>query len=89
MTRDEIKTVVLRTLGKIAPEAELAAIKPNLRIRDQVDLDSMDMLNFIIALHNELQVEIPEADYPKLLTLDDCADYLASRLPPGKPVGHS
>jgi len=79
MTKEKIREIVLRALGQIAPEADLAQFKPNLRIRDQVDLDSMDMLNFIIALHKELKVEIPEADYPKLLTLDDCTEYLASR----------
>jgi acyl carrier protein len=86
MTRDEIKQIVLQALGEIAPEADLTTIKPDLRIRDQVDLDSMDMLNFIIALHKTLQIEIPESDYPKLLTLDDCSEYLASRLPPGSSI---
>lgn len=89
MTRDEIKPIVLRVLGEIAPEADLTKIKPDLRIRDQVDLDSMDMLNFIIALHKKLQIEIPESDYPKLLTLDDCSEYLSSRLPPGRPISQS
>lgn len=84
MTREEIKKVVLRALSEIAPEVDVATIKPNLRIRDQVDLDSMDMLNFIIALHKELKIEIPEADYSKLLTLDDCTEYLTSRQPETK-----
>ncbi|MBZ5703592.1 MAG: hypothetical protein LAN84_17305, partial [Acidobacteriia bacterium] len=44
--------------------------------RDQLDIDSMDLLNFVIALHQELHVEIPEADYPKLATLQGCVDYL-------------
>jgi len=79
VTKAEIKETVLRALGQIAPEADLAQIKPNLRIRDQLDIDSMDMLNFIIAIHKDLNVEIPEADYPKLLTVDDCTEYLASR----------
>jgi acyl carrier protein len=79
MTKEEIRQIVLRTLGEIAPEADLTQIKPNLRIREQVDLDSMDMLNFIIALHKELKIEIPEADYPKLLTLDECTEYLTAR----------
>jgi acyl carrier protein len=79
MTKEKIKEAVLRALGQIAPEIDLAQIKPELRIRDQVDLDSMDMLNFIIALHKEFQIEISEADYPRLLSLDDCVEYLASR----------
>ena len=78
MTREEIREIVLRALGQIAPEADLSQLKPNLRIRDQLDIDSMDLLNFVIGLHKEFKVEIPEADYPKLATLDGCVDYVAS-----------
>lgn len=48
------------------------------RIHEQLDIDSMDLLNWVIGLHKELKVDIPEADYPGLDTLDDCIDYLAS-----------
>ena len=78
MTKNEIRGIVLRALGQIAPEADLSQLKPNLRIRDQLDVDSMDLLNFVIGLHQQLQVDIPEADYSKLATLDGCIDYLAS-----------
>jgi acyl carrier protein len=77
MTKDEIREIVLHVLGQIAPEADMSQIKPNLRIRDQLDIDSMDLLNFVVGLHKELQVEIPEADYPRLTTLNGCVDYLA------------
>lgn len=80
MTKDEIRGVIFRVLGKVAPEADLSTLKPNLRIRDQLDIDSMDLLNIIIALHKELHVEIPEADYSKLATLDDCIAYLETAL---------
>jgi acyl carrier protein len=78
MTRDEIRATVLRTLKEIAPESEMAAVAPDVPFRDQLDLDSMDYLNFVIALHAALGVEIPEADYPKLATLEACVDYLAA-----------
>ena len=78
MTREEIRAAVLRTLGEIAPEADPATLAPDVPFRDQLDLDSMDHLNFVIALHAALQVEIPEADYPRLATLDACVDYLAA-----------
>lgn len=77
MTRGEVRAAVLRALGEIAPEADLSAITPDLPFRDQLDLDSMDLLNFVIAVHVALHVEIPEADYPRLATLDGCVDYLA------------
>ena len=78
MTKDKIRETVLRALGRVAPEADLSQIKPDLRIRDQLDIDSMDLLNFVIGLHKELKVDIPEADYPKFATLDGCVEYLAS-----------
>ena len=70
--------MALRALGEIAPEADLASLKPDVSFRDQLDIDSMDFLNFVIALHEALQVDIPEADYPKLDTLDGCVGYVTS-----------
>jgi acyl carrier protein len=76
MTRDEIKATVLRVLRQVAPEVDPESIKPAQRLREQLDIDSMDLLNFVIGLHKEFKVEIPESDYPKLATLDGCIDYL-------------
>ena len=78
MNAEELRTVVLRTLGNIAPEADLERLRPKVNLREQLDLDSMDFLNFVIALHQELHVEIPERDYPKLLTVDGCVAYLSA-----------
>lgn len=80
MTREEVRAAMLRVLGEIAPEADLAALKPDVAFRDQLDLDSMDLLNVVIGLHAALGVEIPEADYSSLVTPDGCVDYLLSRL---------
>ena len=75
----ELRAVVLRVLGDVAPEADLASLQPDVAFREQLDLDSMDILNFVVGLHGAVGVEIPEADYPKLATLDACVEYLASR----------
>ena len=80
MTREEVRATMLRVLGEIAPEADLAALKPDVAFRDQLDLDSMDLLNVVIGLHAALGVEIPEADYSRLAMPDGCLDYLCSRL---------
>jgi acyl carrier protein len=80
VTRDEVRAAMLRVLGEIAPEADLAALKPDVAFRDQLDLDSMDLLNVVIGLHAALGVEIPEADYGNLATPDGCVDYLLSKL---------
>jgi acyl carrier protein len=71
--------MVLRELGKIAPEFE-SQIDPAMDLREQVDLDSMDMLNLIIAIHETTGVDIPEADYPQMSSLDGCVSYLRSRI---------
>ena len=80
MTKDEIKATVLRLLSNLAPEADLTQLKPDANIRDELDIDSMDFLNFAIAVHEALHVEIPEADYPGLATVNGCVEYLAARL---------
>ncbi|MGE5697268.1 MAG: acyl carrier protein [Candidatus Sericytochromatia bacterium] len=82
MTADQaqIKATILRELARIAPEAELATLAPDVDFRDQLDIDSFDFLNLIIRLHEALNVDVPEADYPKLATLDGAIVYLETAL---------
>jgi acyl carrier protein len=80
MTESEIRETVLRVLGDIAPEMDPAALRPDVSFRDQLDIDSMDFLNFAVALDEELGVEIPEADYGKVQTLDRLVEYVAARV---------
>jgi acyl carrier protein len=79
VTKDEIQELVLGVLGRIAPEADLKTIDPRTSFRDQLDIDSVDFLNFAIGLNKELGVDIPDADLPKLASLDGCVSYLLSR----------
>lgn len=79
MSPQEITAVVMATLKSIAPELEENELIADRPLRNQVDLDSMDWLNFLIGLHTALQVEIPEADYARLVTLDDLIAYLLKR----------
>jgi acyl carrier protein len=76
---DDLRATIVRVLGEVAPEADLAALRPGVAFREQLDLDSMDLLNFVVGLHGALGIEIPEADYPKLTTLDGCVEYLNAR----------
>lgn len=76
MTADGIRAKVLEMLGNVAPEADPAELQPDISLRDQLDVDSMDLLNFIISLHKEFGVEIPERDYGKLTTIDECVAYV-------------
>ncbi|MEW6299868.1 MAG: acyl carrier protein [Thermodesulfobacteriota bacterium] len=80
MTDDEIKATVLRVISDIAPEAALDHIDPTVDLREQLDLDSMDILNMMIAIHEATGVDIPEADYPQLASLNGCVTYLRSRI---------
>ena len=80
MTRAEIQNAVIQALASIAPETGATTLKPNVPLRDQVDLDSMDFLRFVMELHRQFAVEIPEADYQKLATLAGIVDYLATGL---------
>lgn len=83
MTRDEIRQTVLQQVWSVAPEAEGQDLPPDADIREELDLDSMDFLNVVTALHEQLQVDIPESDYPKVATLRGMTDYLASKLGAG------
>lgn len=80
MDEKELRTVVIATLKTIAPEVEEGDLRADRPLRNQVDLDSMDWLNFLIGLHQKLQVDIPEADYARLVTLGDVLDYLQKKL---------
>jgi acyl carrier protein len=80
VTNDEIKALILAELHKIAPEIELNELDPTIDLREQVDVDSMDVLNLAIAIHESTGVDIPEADYPKILTLEGCVTYLRARM---------
>lgn len=80
MTREQVKQAVVDALLAVAPEARPAAIDPAVPLREQLDLDSMDFINFVIALDEGLGVSVPEADYGRLLTVDACVEYLSATL---------
>lgn len=80
MNRDELARRVLQLVTEIAPDVEAATVIPGIDFRDQFDFDSMDTLNFAIAVHRELGVDVPEADYARLASLDKCVEYLQPRI---------
>ncbi len=84
MSEPDIRKVVQEELGNIAPEADLAAIDPAADLREALDIDSIDFLNFVTAIHQRLGVDVPELDYPKLVTLGGAIAYLEAKLGPGK-----
>ena len=80
MNEADIRATVLEVLLGIAPEVEVGELLAGQPLREQVDLDSMDWLNVIVGLHQRFGVEIPEADYARLATLDQIVAYLAARV---------
>ena len=74
-----LRAAIVETLRRIAPEVSAQSLQHDVPLRDQVDLDSMDWLNFLIALHRKLGVDIPESDYARLVTLDDLVSYLGAK----------
>jgi acyl carrier protein len=83
VTREALRREIFEALGEIAPESDPQTLRGAVPLRDQLDLDSMDFLNFLIAVHQRTGVEIPEADYGKLATLDQLLAYLEARQPAG------
>jgi acyl carrier protein len=80
MNETEIRRIVIDALDNIAPDAGAASVDPKVDVRAALDIDSMDFLNFVTAVHQMLKVDIPEADYPKLISIAGAVEYLAAKL---------
>ena len=80
MNREEIRSTLLKCLTDVAPEIADEEIEDDMDLRDELDLDSMDILRWVQGIHKALDVEIPEEDYGKIATLQDAIGYVAARL---------
>ena len=76
MTKDDVKSIVLDIIRDIAPDEDLSALKHEVRLRDQLTLDSMDFLDIVMELRKQHGIEVPEIDYPQLASLESCGEYL-------------
>ncbi len=81
MDDHELRSTVVTLLQRVAPEVDRAALDGKAPLRDQVDLDSMDFLNFLVSLHESLHVDIPESAYEKLSSLNDIVGYVREHIP--------
>jgi acyl carrier protein len=84
MSGIDIRKIVQEELNNIAPEVDLAIVDPAADLREAIDIDSMDFLNLVTALHHRTGVDIPESDYPRLITFSGITAYLESKLKSGK-----
>ncbi|NUP95619.1 MAG: acyl carrier protein [Planctomycetaceae bacterium] len=80
MTRDEIVLAIKDIIATIAPDEELGGLEMEVRLRDQIELDSMDFLDIVMELRKRYGVQVPEEDYMQLATLKGCVDYLGPKL---------
>ena len=76
MTDEQVRKLILNIIHDIAPDEDLTDVKPDVRLRDQLDLDSMDFLDIVMELRKRHKIEVPEADYMQLSTLNGCVSYL-------------
>jgi acyl carrier protein len=79
MNKDACKKLVIDIISDIAPDEDLSNIKGDVRLRDQLQLDSMDFLDIVMELRKRHGIEVPEADYMQLASLDSCAEYLTPK----------
>jgi len=79
MTEEQVKQIVIDIINEIAPDEDTSYLKSEVNLRDQMDLDSMDFLDIVMELRKQHGIEVPEEDYPKLASLDSCADYLTPK----------
>lgn len=86
MRAEDIRTTLINELKRIAPESNPASIAATANLREELDLDSMDFLNVVLALHDRLGIDIPEAHYSRLVTLEGAIAYLSGRLGVSSPA---
>ena len=76
MDNEKIKQIVLDIIAESAPDEDLSDVKPDQRLRDQLDLDSMDFLDIVMELRKRHRVQIPEEDYEALASMQSTVNYL-------------
>ena len=76
MTEKDVEQIVIDIIAEIAPDEDTSDLNPEIRLRDQLELDSMDFLDIVMELRKKHGVEVPEADYPKLESLKSSGIYL-------------
>ncbi len=86
MSETDIRKIVQEELNNIAPEIDLATVDPAADLREAIDIDSMDFLNLVTALHHRTGADIPEIDYSKLVSLSGMVAYLEAKLKSAKTV---
>lgn len=88
MTNEDIVQAIKDIIITIAPDEEVAGLKLDVSLRDQIELDSMDFLDIVMELRKRYGVNVPEEDYKELASLQSCVDYLAPHMADKELVAH-
>jgi len=80
MAEQQVRDIILGIIKVVAPDADLSNLKSDVRLRDQLDMDSMDFLDIVMELRKRYKIEVPKEDYTKLASLDSCVSYLTPKL---------
>lgn len=75
-----LRAAIERAVHRVAPEADLRSIAPDADLRDAIDLDSMDLFRVLLALHDELHVDIAESEYARMRTMEGCMQVLREKM---------
>lgn len=84
MSEEELKRNILETLAEAAPGSDISTIDPGVSFRDQIEIDSIDFMNFVLLLEKRLDLKVPEIDYPKLSSLNGCLAYFRTTPTPAR-----
>ena len=79
MEKSEIRKIIVDIIAEIAPDEDVSNLKDDIRLRDQLELDSMDFLDIVMELRKKYNIEVPEADYSHLESLNSSVEYLAPK----------
>jgi acyl carrier protein len=80
VNENDLRAAVLRALHRVAPEADLSTLNPEADLREELDIDSIGILEFATGIQKETGIEVPERDYPRIVTLSGCVEYLGAAI---------
>jgi len=80
MNKDEIKSIIIKTILEVAPDIEEQEIEPNENLQQSLEIDSFDFLKILTQMNEEISIEVPESDYSKVGTLEDMAEYFMQQI---------
>ena len=87
MSEDELKQIILAALAEAVPGSDVGKVDARVSFRDQIEIDSIDFLNFVLILEKRLGLKVPEIDYPRLSSLSGCLAYFKSSAAAGEQGG--